>query len=156
MKKEILIGSDHAGIELKTDLVLFLQSEGYTVTDMGAHTLVPDDDYPTILTPLAMKIATEPEKYIGIVLGGSGTGEAIVCNRFPGVRAALFYGTTKDDEAFDIVRLARTHNDANVLSLGARFITRSIAEKAVKIFLDTEFSNQERHSRRIKLIDSIE
>ncbi len=156
MKKEILIGADHAGFELKQELVTHLKAQGYAVTDFGAETLNPEDDYPAILAPLAMNLAMKPEKSIGIVIGGSGTGEAIVLNRFPGVRAAIFYGETKQGDGFDIVRLAREHNDANVLSFGARFVAPELAKKALTVFLDTPFSGEDRHARRIAEIDEIE
>jgi len=158
--KTILIGADHAGFELKKKLVDFLRVEGHTVNDMGAEKLVADDDYPEILAPLAMRVATDPEKYVGIVIGGSGTGEAIVCNRFPGVRAAVYYGGGYIDErswsSLDIVKLSREHNDANILSLGARFVTDEEAMAAAKLFLATPFSGEERHERRIAQIDEIE
>lgn len=158
--KIILIGSDHAGFELKKKLAEFLRAEGHTVEDMGAEKLVPTDDYPEILAPLAMRVATDPEKYAGIVLGGSGTGEAIVCNRFPGVRAAVYYGGGYDDarswSSLDIVKLAREHNDANILSIGARFVTEDEATTAARLFLSTPFSGEERHERRIAQIDEIE
>jgi ribose 5-phosphate isomerase B len=158
--KTILIAADHAGFELKKKLVDFLRTQGRTVEDMGADGLVPDDDYPAIMAPLGMRIATDPEKYAGIVIGGSGTGEAIVCNRFPGVRAAVYYGGGYDDEhsksSLDIVRLSREHNDANVLSLGARFVTDEEAIAAARLFFETPFSEAERHARRIAEIDEIE
>lgn len=158
--KVILVGADHAGFELKKKLVDFLRSEGHAVEDMGAEKLVPDDDYPEILAPLAMRVATDPEKYAGIVIGGSGTGEAIVCNRFPGVRAAVYYGGGYNDEkswsSLDIVRLSREHNDANVLSLGARFVSDEEALAAARLFFGTPFSGEDRHARRIAEIDEIE
>jgi ribose 5-phosphate isomerase B len=159
-KKTILIAADHAGFELKKKLVDFLRAAGHTVEDMGAEKLIPDDDYPAIMAPLGMRVATDPEKYMGIVIGGSGTGEAIVCNRFPGVRAAVYYGGGYNDDraqsSLDIVCLARQHNDANVLSLGARFVTDDEACAAAKLFIETPFSKEERHSRRIAEIDEIE
>ncbi len=159
-QKIVLIGADHAGFELKKKLVDFLRAEGRTVEDMGAEKLMPEDDYPEILAPLAMRVATDPEKYAGIVIGGSGTGEAIVCNRFPGVRAAVYYGGGYIDErswsSLDIVKVAREHNDANVLSLGARFVTDEEAMAAAKLFLSTPFSGEPRHERRIAEIDEIE
>jgi ribose 5-phosphate isomerase B len=159
MKKEICIGADHAGFELKQELVSYLKAEGYTVTDFGAEKLDSEDDYPAILAPLGMTLAMKPEKSIGVVIGGSGTGEAIVMNRFPGVRSAVFYGEVKSTDGkdgFDIIRLAREHNDANVLSIGARFVSVDTAKKAVKIFLETPFSAEDRHARRIAEIDEIE
>ena len=159
-KKIVLIGADHAGFDLKNKLVAYLRTEGHTVEDIGADKLVADDDYPAILAPVGMRIATDPEKYIGIVIGGSGTGEAIVCNRFPGVRAAVYYGGGYNDErswsSLDIVKLSREHNDANVLSLGARFVTEEEAMAASRLFLSTSFSGEDRHSRRIAEIDEIE
>jgi ribose 5-phosphate isomerase B len=174
--KKILIASDHAGFELKKKLVAFIKEMKtaagghFDVEDMGAHTFVPDDDYPVIMTPLAMRIATSVagagrgEDVVGIVIGGSGNGEAMLCNRFPGVRAAVYYGggyLQEDDErdnksSLDIVRLAREHNDANVLSLGARFVSDEEAMAAVRLFLETPFSGEERHARRIGQIDAIE
>ena len=168
-KRKVLIASDHAGFELKAILTAHIKSLGYDVEDMGAKTLDPEDDYPVILTPVAMRVATEPEKYTAIVLGGSGNGEAMLCNRFPSVRTAVYYGggyIEKNDEvgagksenrsSLDIVRLAREHNDANILSLGARFVTDDEAKAAVEIFLETPFSGDERHARRIREIDTIE
>jgi len=158
--KTIVIGADHAGFELKKKLVDFLRAEGHTLQDMGAEKLTDGDDYPEILAPLAMRVATDPEKYAGIVIGGSGTGEAIVCNRFPGVRAAVYYGGGYNDErnlsSLDIVKYARLDNDANILSLGARFVTDEEAMAAAKLFLATPFSGEERHERRIAQIDEIE
>ena len=149
--KTILIATDHAGFELKNALVPYLQTLGYEVEDMGAAHLDMADDYPPIMAPLALKIATAPDTYLGIVFGGSGNGEAMVCNRFPGVRAAVYYGGTTD-----IVKLSREHNDANILSLGARFLSETDMKAAVKLWLDTDFSGEERHARRIELIDEIE
>lgn len=149
--KTILIGSDHAGYELKNKIKSFLETKGYTLEDMGAHDYVEGDDYPTILAPLALKIAQSDDSVKGIVLGGSGQGEAIICNRFPGVRAAVYYG---GDE--EIVKLSREHNDSNILSLGARFLTEDEALQAVTLWLDTPFSNGERHKKRIEMLDNIE
>jgi len=172
--KTVLIGADHAGFELKKKLIAYIKEMHLDVEDMGAHTLAPDDDYPAILAPLAMRIATDAAgcvepKLVGIVIGGSGNGEAMVCNRFPGVRAAVYYGGGYiEDEvedtapgrtgksSLDIVRLAREHNDANILSFGARFVSDDEACAAVKIFLETAFSGEERHARRIAQIDEIE
>src|SRR4051812_33156544 len=111
MNKTILVGSDHAGFELKNKLVQFLKESGHTVEDLGAASLVPEDDYSKILAPLADKLSQAPEKFVGIVLGGSGQGEAIICNRFPHVRAVVYYGGP-----LEIIKLAREHNDANILS----------------------------------------
>ncbi len=148
---KILIGSDHAGFELKTKIKEFLATKKYNVVDMGAETLTPDDDYPEILSPLALKIAENPDTFRGIVIGGSGQGEAIVCNRFPGVRAAVYYGGNPE-----LLKLSREHNNANVLSLGARFLSVEEACKAVELWLTTPFSDDERHVRRNTMLDAIE
>lgn len=157
---KVLIASDHAGFELKNALVAHLPLVGHEVEDLGAHALDPEDDYPDIVTPLARRIAEEPDTF-GIVLGGSGQGEAMAANRVQGVRTAVFYGKMRvtnaldsegghSEDGYDCVRLARKHNNANVLSLGARFISAVEAEEAVSIFLNTEFSDGERHVRRIQ------
>lgn len=146
---KIYIGSDHAGFELKDKLTAWLMEQGHEVQDLGAHELNPSDDYPDFIEPVARAVASDPERSRGIVLGGSGQGEAIDANRFSGVRAAEFYGGD-----LNIVKLAREHNDANVLSLGARFIDDSLATEAVKVFLDTPFSGDERHIRRIHKLDN--
>ena len=146
--KTILFATDHAGFELRGFVLDHLESLDYTVEDMGPKKQKGDDDYPDIMGPLAKKISEDPKKYVGIVMGGSGQGEAMVCNKYPNVRAAVFYG---GDE--DIVKLSREHNDANVLSLGARFLSADQAKKAAELWLTTDFSKDERHVRRIKNID---
>ena len=160
MKKTILLATDHAGFDKKNALLTYLKSLDCTVEDMGARTLDPEDDYPTFIAPLALRIATEPEKFIGIIFGHSGTGEAIVANRFPGVRAAVCYGGSGGGaalgSALDIVKLSREHNDANVLSIGAHFVSDDEMKSVVKLWLDTPFSGEERHVRRINEIDTIE
>jgi len=152
---KVLIATDHAGYELKEKLVSRLLSDGYTVEDLGAHEYDEHDDYPLFIRPLAERVARENGATLGIVLGGSGQGEAIVANRVPGIRAAVFYMPTEGEGegSYDIVRLAREHNNANVLSLGARFLTEDGAYKAVTTFLTTPFSNDERHVRRIRMIE---
>jgi ribose 5-phosphate isomerase B len=139
----IYIASDHAGFELKAMLAEYLVGEGHTVQDLGPHTLDPADDYPDFCTPLAHEVA-QHEGAVGIVIGRSGQGEAIACNRVPHVRAVVFYGGS-----LDAVRLDREHNDANVLSLSAASLSPGEAQDAVHIFLATPFSNEERHVRRI-------
>ncbi len=150
-KPKVLVASDHAGFELKNVLVAHLKEQGYMVEDMGAHVLNDADDYPPIMVPVALRVLDDPKHVKGIVFGGSGNGEAMVCNRFPEVRAAVYYGGP-----LDIVRLSREHNDANILSLGARFINEDEMKKAADLWLTTAFSGEERHARRIELIDSIE
>lgn len=156
---KIYLASDHAGFELKQALVEAVRELGYETEDLGAHTLDAEDDYPDFILPCAKRVAEEPGS-LGIVLGGSGNGEAMAANRVPGVRAAVFYGErgatgaleaegTDAHDGFDIVRLARAHNDANMLSIGARFVSLAEALGAVRAFLETSFSNEGRHVRRI-------
>ncbi len=144
MISKVFFAADHAGFELKNALLAYVRDElGYAVEDMGAFEFDPIDDYPDFMTPCARQVAETPDA-LGVILGGSGQGEAMVANRIPGARAALYYGGT-----FDIPKLAREHNDANILSLGARFLSEMEAKAAVDIFLSTAFSGDERHVRRI-------
>ncbi len=144
----IYIGSDHAGFEIKGILVPFLRTLGHEVEDMGAHSFEALDDYPDFIRPVAEAVAKDSSAR-GIILGGSGQGEAMCANRVKGVRAAVYYGGP-----FDIAVLSREHNDANILSLGARFIDEDEAKEVVRVWLETPFSGEERHARRIRKIDS--
>jgi ribose 5-phosphate isomerase B len=141
---KILIASDHAGFDLKKTLVEYLRDLGHEVRDMGPKEYVADDDYPDYISLVAREMEAHPSTARGIVIGGSGQGEAICANKFYGIRAAVYYGGNTD-----ILKLSREHNDANILSLGARFLSPNEAKKAVKIWLDTAFSGDERHKRRI-------
>ncbi len=141
--KKIYIGSDHAGYELKEKLKTYLSGLGHAVEDKGAYSYDANDDYPDFITPVAEAVAKE-EGSFGVVLGGSGQGEAICANRVKGARAALYYG-----KSIDIVKLAREHNNANILSLGGRFLSDDEAKEALALFLETPFTNDERHVRRI-------
>lgn len=146
---KIYIGTDHAGFELKQKLVPFIESLGHEAVDFGAHEYHEDDDYPDFIAPVAKEVSADPMAR-GIILGGSGQGEAMVANKFPHVRAAVYYGGT-----LDIIRLSREHNDANILSLGARFLSEEEAKVAVELWLATPFSGDERHIRRIEKIEKI-
>ncbi len=141
---KIHVGSDHAGFELKEKLVNFLRELGHETVDHGAFAPEEKDDYPDFVIPVAKAVALDMESK-GIILGGSGEGEAMAANRTSGARAAVYYGGP-----IEIIKLSREHNDANILSLGARFLIEDEAQKAVKIFLETNFSGDERHIRRIK------
>lgn len=148
----IILASDHAGFALKESVKKFLQEKGNTVLDVGAHELVEGDDYPTYMAAAAIKVAEDMKGQTrAIIFGGSGQGEAMVANRFPGVRAAVYYGGNEE-----IVKLSREHNDANILSVGARFVNEEEVKKAVDLWLATPFSGEERHERRNKQIDAIE
>jgi len=145
--KKIYIGSDHAGYELKSVLIKYLDDLGYEVKDEGAYKLDKEDDYPDFIKQVAEAVAVDKTS-LGIVLGGSGEGEQISANKIEGIRAAEYYGGN-----LDIVKLARLHNDANILSLGARFIKNDEAIDAVKLFIETPFSEEDRHIRRINKIE---
>ncbi len=150
LMKTLYIGSDHAGFELKRELIPFLSKQGFEIFDCGPHEYVHEDDYPDYVSVVAREVSQNPEAK-GIVIGWSGQGEAMVANKFPGIRCAVFYGGTKH-----ILTLSREHNDANILSLGAHFLTTQEAKSAVELWLNTNFSNDERHMRRIAKIEEIE
>jgi ribose 5-phosphate isomerase B len=135
------LGCDHAGYELKNLLAQYLRTAGYDVVDHGAHEYDEDDDYPAFCFEAAEGVVEEPGS-LGIVLGGSGNGEQIAANKVRGVRAALAWSV-------ETARLAREHNDANVIGLGARMHTVEEAFRIARAFLDTPFSGVERHQRRI-------
>jgi ribose 5-phosphate isomerase B len=142
------VGGDHAAFELLTDLVAFLEGQGHEVTDHGPHTYDAVDDYPVFVLRAAQAVAADPGSF-GVVLGGSGNGEQMAANKVAGIRAALCY----DDE---LARLAREHNDAQVISIGARMATVEQARSMVEVFLATPFSNDPRHVRRIDMVSAFE
>jgi ribose 5-phosphate isomerase B len=144
----IHIGSDHAGLDFKNVIVKHLQSQGHDVVDHGPHTLDPLDDYPVFCIPAAEAVAKESGS-LGIVLGGSGNGEQIAANKVKGIRAALAW-------SIDTAKLARQHNDANVLSIGGRMHTPEFSLELVDAFIAEPFSNDERHIRRITMVGNYE
>jgi ribose 5-phosphate isomerase B len=144
----IHIGSDHAGLDFKNVIVKHLESQGHDVVDHGPHTLDPLDDYPVFCIPAAEAVANEPGS-LGIVLGGSGNGEQIAANKVKGIRAALAW-------SIDTAKLARQHNDANVLSIGGRMHTPEFSLELVDAFIAEPFSNDERHIRRITMVGNYE
>ena len=146
---KIYIGSDHAGFEMKRELMKYLSTLSHESYDCGPFEYDHEDDYPDYISQVAKQISDDPESF-GIVIGYSGQGEAIVANRFPKVRCAVFYGGPKH-----VLKLSREHNDANVLSLGANFVTTDEAKKALELWLHTPFTGEERHIRRIKKIDNL-
>ncbi len=148
---QILLASDHAGFELKNTLVSFLKEQGHDAQDCGASIYIEEDDYPDFITPLAQKVAQNKDIF-GIVIGGSGQGEAMAANRIKGVRAAVYYGEPAQKNQ-EIIKLSREHNNANVLSLGARFVSADEAKEVITLWLSTPFSNDERHVRRIQKLD---
>ena len=147
----IFLGADHRGYNLKEKIKGWLSEWGYEHEDMGAFEYDKDDDYPDFISKVAEKVSEDADNSKGIVLGGSGQGEAMVANRYPNVRAAVYYGGNEE-----IIKLSREHNDTNVLSIGARFVSENDIMHAVKLWLSTPFSGEERHARRIAKIDAKE
>jgi len=142
------LGSDHAGYELKAVLVGWLGEQGHEAVDHGAHSYQPDDDYPGFCIAAAEAVLADPGS-LGIVIGGSGNGEAIAANKVIGARCALAFSV-------ETATLARQHNDANLLSLGARMYDENAATAYVAAFLGTPFSTEPRHARRIAELTSYE
>lgn len=141
---KIHIGSDHAGLEFKAKIITHLKNAGHDVTDHGPHKFDAADDYPVFCIPTAQATASDPNS-IGIVLGGSGNGEQIAANKVKGVRAALVWSV-------ETALLARTHNNANVISIGGRMHDEAFCLQLVDTFLNTTFPGQDRHQRRINQI----
>ena len=144
----VYLGSDHAGFELKASLVKWLTDAGHEPVDCGPASYVPDDDYPVYVMRAASSAVADPGS-LGIVIGGSGNGEQIASNKVRGVRAALAWSA-------ETARLARLHNDANVLSLGAREYSIEDAVSFAKVFVETAFSQEPRHARRLEMIAEYE
>jgi ribose 5-phosphate isomerase B len=144
----VYLGSDHAGYELKTHLVEFVGKLGHNPVDCGPVSYDPDDDYPPFCFDTAERVAAD-QGSLGVVIGGSGNGEQIAANKVRGVRAALAWSE-------ETARLARQHNDANVVSIGARMHGPADAARFVEVFLATPFSHDERHVRRIGLLTAYE
>lgn len=170
----IYLAADHRGFELKGKIKEWLKKWGYEYEDMGPFEYDKDDDYPDFISKAAEKVSQDPDSSRAIIMGGSGQGEAMAANRYKGVRAAVFYGPPYQFKVMtwrkwfmlgtgavgmsqgtefiilkQLVKLSREHNNANVLSLGASFIDVRAAKKIIKLWLDTPFSNEERHKRRI-------
>lgn len=142
------VGTDHAGFEFKNELVKYLQDKGHDVTDHGAFEYDAEDDYPAFCIAAAEAVAKDPMS-LGVVIGGSGNGEQIAANKVMGIRAALAW-------SIETAKLAREHNNANVLGLGARMHDQATAFAIVDAFIETPFSNVERHIRRINQIADFE
>jgi ribose 5-phosphate isomerase B len=159
----IVLATDHAGYEQLKDLQIYLESLGHKCRNFGPKALQPNDDYPDFILPAAKAVASgEYER--GIVMGGDGEGEAMAANRIKGVRCALYYGpatpsrvieashrTSRDP--YEVIRLSRQHNDANMLSLAAWFMSLEDMKQAAKLWLEIPFSGEERHQRRISKLD---
>lgn len=137
----VYLGSDHAGFELKSRLLEVLTADGHDVRDIGPGSFDPDDDYPAYCLATAAAVVADGGS-LGIVIGGSGNGEQIAANKVPGARAALAWSA-------QTASLARLHNDANVVSVGARMHSSDEAVAIVQVFLGTAFGGDARHARRI-------
>ena len=160
---KVYFAADHAGFDLKKILMPFVQSLGYEIEDFGAFEMESGDDYPAIVACAARAIADDVAQELesrAIVIGASGQGEAMAANRFKGVRAAVYYGEAGEQtdgagEKLDMLASSRRHNNANVLSLAARFMSTDAARSAVKTWLETPFSGEERHARRTQQLDTL-
>ncbi len=148
MTQRVHLASDHAGFELKAVLARHLSARGLIVIDHGAVELDPDDDYPAFCAAVGVAVVAEPGS-LGVVIGGSGNGEQIAANKVHGVRAALAWN-------LETARLARLHNDANVVAIGARMHEMDDALAIVDTFLDGPFSGDARHVRRIAEVAALE
>ena len=146
---KVIIGSDHAGYKLKGSIKAFLDKHKIDYEDVGPQKYDKNDDYPYYSIKVAEKVAKL--KCMGIVIGMSGEGEAIAANKVLGIRAVSYYGGNKK-----IVKVSREHNDSNIISLGAGFLSSKEANDAVKLWLNTKFSNHPRHVRRLKEISRFE
>ena len=142
------IGSDHAGLELKAILIAHLTAAGHDVTDHGSYTYDALDDYPLFCIPAAIAVAADPES-LGIVLGGSGNGEQMAANKVKGIRAALVW-------SIEIAKLAREHNNANIISIGGRMHSPGVCKELIDVFIATPFSGDERHVHRLLQIANYE
>lgn len=149
--KLVCLGTDHAGFVLKEDIKKYITGLGYEVHDFGAHAHAPEDDYPDFIIPAAEAVAASAGGSVGIVFGGTGLGECVAANKVRGIRAAIAY----DEETAE---LSRRHNDANVLCLGGRTVTKdfTLARKIVRRWLETNFSKETRHVRRIRQLSDYE
>lgn len=160
---KIALSTDHAGFEQLKSLKDFLSSKGYDCVDFGSTEFDAEDDYPDFIFPAAEAVA-KGECDFGIIMGGSGQGEAMAANRVKGVRCMVYYGPAKavgavdadgkeSADDYEILRLSKQHNNANMISFAARFVPQEEIEKAATIWLGEPFSGADRHSRRIRKLD---
>ena len=147
----IYLAADHKGFALKEKIKKWLSEWNLQFEDCGALALDPQDDYPDFIGKAAAAVSGDQQNSKAIVLGMSGQGEAIVANKFKGVRAMVYYGGPDE-----LVKLSREHNDANVLSLGAGFVDEGKIKEQIKLWLETPFTGEERHARRLRKIAQIE
>ncbi len=161
----IAVSTDHAGFEALKHLKTWLESEGHVCQDFGPQAFDPADDYPAFIFPAAEAVA-KGECEVGIIMGGSGQGEAMAANRIKGVRCTLFYAPAKakaaidaegntSDDPYEILRLSRQHNHANMLSLSGRFLSLDEMKQAIQVWIQTPYDEAERHSRRVRKLDGL-
>ena len=150
MKQKIFLAADHAGFEMKEFIKKSLLKEGHDIVDKGALTYDKEDDYPDFIIPAAIEVVKHQNSK-GIIFGGSGQGEANAANKVDGIRAVVY-----NCENLDLIKLSREHNDANVLSIGARFMSNEHALEAIRLWLSANFSRDKRHVRRIEKIAKFE
>lgn len=164
---KIYLATDHAGFYLKEKIKEYLVQKGYDIEDCGAYEYNPQDDYPDFVGKAAEQVSKDPQNSRGIILGGSGEAEMMVANKYPNVRCALFYSPAvpvgaadvngrKSDDSYELIRLTREHNNANMLSLAGRFLTEEQVITAIEKWLQEPFPGEERHKRRIEKIVAIE
>ncbi len=164
---KVFLATDHAGLTIKNNVNTMLTDLGYDVQDCGAFDFDKDDDYPDFISKAAEGVSNDPENSRGIVFGGSGQGEAIVANKFKNIRCALFYSPAiandpiniegeQNPDPFAILQLTREHNNANMLSIGFRFLKEEDILKGIKLWLETPGATAERHLRRIEKIKQLE
>lgn len=160
---KLAITTDHAGYENLKQLKVWLESAGHEVQDFGPQAFDAEDDYPDFMFPAAKAVAGG-ECDAGIILGGSGQGEAMAANRITGVRCTLFYSPAiakepvdaegnMSDDPYEILKLSRQHNHANVLSLSSRFLSLGEMKRAIEVWLTTPYSDAQRHARRVSKLD---
>lgn len=162
---KIALATDHTGFEQLKDLEIYLESLGHTCENFGPTTLNINDDYPDFIFKAAQAVASGNFER-GVILGGSGEGEAIAANRLKGIRCAVFYGPAVvgriidangrvSSSPYEIVKLSREHNNSNMISLAARFVSLMDMKQVIKLWLDTPFTEQPRHVRRIDKLDRL-
>lgn len=145
MTKKIYLSGDHAGFKLKEKLKEWLEKKGFEINDFGPHFYKKDDDYPDFVIPMAKAMIKDKSKNVkGIIIAGSGMGEAIAVNKIKGIRGAVYHGKN-----IGIIKTTREHNDSNVLCMGSRFVKENEMKKAIELFLKTKFKSG-RHLRRLK------
>lgn len=144
------MASDHAGFAYKEEVKLWLLGEGAVVVDHGAKIFNPDDDFPDFIALAALAVSKAPASACAIIFGGSGQGEAILANRFPNVRATVFYGGPDE-----VITLSRQHNDANILSIGARFLSIDDTKRVIWNWLTYDIKQDDKYTRRNQKIESV-